>query len=913
MPEYKVFKYHAFISYSHLDKAYVSIIQKSLESLGLPFYKKWKHDLKFFRDERKIPLSDCLTNEILEGLEESKYLIVIASENSASSKWVKEEIENWHKLNMNNEGFIMNFNIILIDDSIEWDDKNKDFNKLKTTALPTFENKLFKSLPIWANLQKYCKNGKVNTNNENYEWELAKVKGFLLNKRPDEIIDDISAAKNLFRTFLGIVISVLLFLIAFAFKERDKALKQKNIAIEQKNIAEANYLISEARSAVEKNPTVALWLVGEAISIRNDSAIEKAAEILYRENSFYKTIAIRSEEIHSAAFSPDGRTIIFGYGDSTAILQDLNGRVLLKLVGHTGRITSAIISPDGKALLTASTDNTARLWDLRGNTICEFKGHKNVVTSVAFSPDGKAILTGSWDHTARLWDLKGNTLEKIIGHSDHVTSVAFSPDGKLLLTGSSDFNARLWSKSGQSLKKFENRDGEISSVAFSPDGRSILTGSNARTARLWDLNGDIRQEFKGGGSDVAYVAFSPDGQSILTGSYNKACIWDYRGYVVQEFKGHTGNITSVAYSPDGKTIITSAGVHGGTGLKDCSIRLWQVKNCLRQFEGHSDLVSSLAFSPDNKTILTGSFDSTSLLWDIRGNKIQVFKGHTDKVTSVTFSPDGRRVLTGSLDNSARLYDLNGNTLQIFHGHKKHITSLAFSPDGEKILTGSDDATAILWDLRGNILQVFKGHNESANHRIDLNISTNLIITYTGINSVASSPNGKYILTGADDNRAILWDLKGNIVQDIEIYGEVKSVAFSPDGKSILTGLGHTFSGNAKIIIWDTKGNILKKIESVDRNVLCVAFSPDGKTVITGSDDNIARLFDLRGNLLQQFEGNANYVRSVAFSPNGESVLVGADIRAHLWNAIRPLNDFLRSDKVEPLSTEQKKYYRIRLQ
>jgi WD40 repeat protein len=47
----------------------------------------------------------------------------------------------------------------------------------------------------------------------------------------------------------------------------------------------------------------------------------------------------------------------------------------------------------------------------------------------------------------------------------------------------------------------------------------------------------------------------------------------------------------------------------------------------------------------------------------------------------------------------------------------------------------------LWDLKGNpIGKPFKGHKD-------------------GINSVAFSPDEKYIVSGSDDNTVLLWDLK----------------------------------------------------------------------------------------------------------------------------------------------------------
>lgn len=223
-------KYNAFISYSHLDKRYASEIQKSIETIGLPFYSIWKHDVKIFRDERKIPLADSLTEQIIAGLKDSEYLIVIASKNSAKSKWVKEEIVNWHHLNKDENGFITNFNFILIDDVIAWDYQNKDFDKLKTTALPNFQERMFSELPIWANLQHYCKSGKVQTNNSNYEWEIAKIKGLLLGKKPDEIIDEVSKSKRRFRIIVAITMLILLIATGIAISQRNFALKQEEIA-----------------------------------------------------------------------------------------------------------------------------------------------------------------------------------------------------------------------------------------------------------------------------------------------------------------------------------------------------------------------------------------------------------------------------------------------------------------------------------------------------------------------------------------------------------------------------------------------------------------------------------------------------------------------------------------------------------
>ena len=217
--------YHAFISYSQKDKHYVSVIQKSIETLGLPFYKHWKPNVEIYRDERKTPLAGSLSDAIKKGLEESEHLIVFASKNSADSRWVKEEILYWHKLNHNKEGFITNFNFILIDDIIEWDYNKQNFDSLRTNAFPKLEIKLFKDAPVWGNLQQYCTNSLVQKSNSNYQWEIAKVKGLLLVISPDKIIDEVSKGRRIFGMVVGLVILSLLILTGFAFNERNKAIQ----------------------------------------------------------------------------------------------------------------------------------------------------------------------------------------------------------------------------------------------------------------------------------------------------------------------------------------------------------------------------------------------------------------------------------------------------------------------------------------------------------------------------------------------------------------------------------------------------------------------------------------------------------------------------------------------------------------
>jgi WD40 repeat protein len=137
-----------------------------------------------------------------------------------------------------------------------------------------------------------------------------------------------------------------------------------------------------------------------------------------------------------------------------------------------------------------------------------------------------------------------------------------------------------------------------------------------------------------------------------------------------------------------------------------------------------------------------------------------------------------------------------------------------------------------------------------------------------VNSVAISPNGRFVLSGSSDNTMRLWELaSGRQLRVFEGHTDsVTSVAFSPDGRYALSGVGGT------LCLWETG-----KVNSL-------ALSPDGRFILSGSDDRTLRLWEAAtGKVLHVFRGHADDVYSVAFSPDWRFVLAGsADETMRLW-------------------------------
>src|SRR5262249_2333949 len=135
----------------------------------------------------------------------------------------------------------------------------------------------------------------------------------------------------------------------------------------------------------------------------------------------------------------------------------------------------------------------------------------------------------------------------------------------------------------------------------------------------------------------------------------------------------------------------------------------------------------------------------------------------------------KRVLTGSEDGTARLWsretgDLVGEPMN----HDGVVQAVAFGPDGKSLATAAaqnDRVVVTTWDS-GTSRRLFE---HALRHDC-----------YVG--AVTFSPDGSLLLTGSDDWKARVWDVKtGKLLGTVEHSGPVTAVAFSPDGKTVLTG------------------------------------------------------------------------------------------------------------------------------
>lgn len=141
-----------------------------------------------------------------------------------------------------------------------------------------------------------------------------------------------------------------------------------------------------------------------------------------------------------------------------------------------------------------------------------------------------------------------------------------------------------------------------------------------------------------------------------------------------------------------------------------------------------------------------------------------------------------------------------------------------------------------------------------------------------VRSVAFSPDGKRLASGATDNRVKVW----NLADGKELFsfpghtGFVTTVAFSPKGDILASA---SFDKTIKLLEVAT-GKEIRTLQGHTDYVETLAFSPDGALLASGSSDKTARLWDVQtGREVRSFNDDTGWIESVTFSPDGALLAV----------------------------------------
>lgn len=203
--------------------------------------------------------------------------------------------------------------------------------------------------------------------------------------------------------------------------------------------------------------------------------------------------------------------------------------------------------------------------------------------------------------------------------------------------------------------------------------------------------------------------------------------------------------------------------------------------------------------------------------------------------------------------------------QVLPGQGAAVSTLAVSPDGSMLASGAADGAVDLWDLAAGLKARSLGGQGGA------------------VMCLALTPDGKTLVSGSKDKTIKLWDTAGGeLLRSLQVNDLSRAMAISPDGNMA----AYAGAENTIKIIALSSGNLLLTLRGHVGGTLALALTPDNKTLASGGMDNLVKLWDLAsGNLLHSLEGHKGPVISIAFSQDGKTLASGgADKSIIIWDA-----------------------------
>ena len=602
----------------------------------------------------------------------------------------------------------------------------------------------------------------------------------------------------------------------------------------------APYLAAALRAQPERR--VLRWLMSEALAAMKTHVV---------------TLRGHTQDVVTAAFSPDGKTLVTGATDKTVRLWDpATGAERAVLAGHERSLEDVAWTRDGTAFATGDGKGT-RIWRADGSLV---RALDKGAYRVGFTPDGRQLWGGWHDGRVRAWDVAtGADVFIAHAHTDRISVITSDRDGRMV-TAAWDGRIVVWDPTGTPGRVIDDHRAGVYVVSFSADGRWVLTGDeegtlHVRDGATWEVLHTLRLP---AASHAKHAWLQPDGATIVTASSDG---------LLQVWHATSGKLLrTIDTVPEGR-LFDAARTDDGELVAVASLRqvdLWRPAagadwRVLGGGEHAAAAFDQGALSHDGHRLAAPrqARDRSHLVrvWDADGGQVVASWPETGNPYALAISPDGGRIVTGDMDGAPpRLRDATtGAPIATLAGHAKLVVDVQWSRDGAWIATASYDQTVRLWTSDGAP-------------------ATPVLSPPAWPTAIAFDPAAARIAVADEHGGVTIYDrATGAQLDRFAAHATwIEDLAWSADGRRLITACRQDHTAR----VWDgaRPGGAPPIVLPHGDDVMRAQLSPDGALAATASADDRARVWDATsGELLRSFAGPN---LTAAFSPDG-TTLYGA--------------------------------------
>lgn len=397
--------YDAFISYSHrLDAAIAARLQAELQRFAKPWYQL--RALRVFRDQTSLAASPHLWTAIEQALDSSRWLILMASPESARSPWVAKEI-GWWRAHRPASHIL----VAVTDGDLVWDASAADLDWAASTALSKEAlGHAFGQEPRWVDLRwARTHAGSLRAADPRFQDAVADLSATIRQLPKDSLIGEHIQQRR--RTIRSLVagLAALVVLLAFAVLAAVVAQHQRDRAIREETAATAGQLASTAITLTVSHPDLAQLFAVKAYQLDpGDPQTRAALFAAVQSDPQVQRFIDAPGQVSAIASSANGRTIVAGTTNGWVQTWSVPGFRPVKVGRLDGAVSGVAVSADGTTV-AAATGTDARIWGPGRNVQSRPAPPGTTFSAVGVSPSGRFAAFGAYpslevlDTSSRSW------------------------------------------------------------------------------------------------------------------------------------------------------------------------------------------------------------------------------------------------------------------------------------------------------------------------------------------------------------------------------------------------------------------------------------------------------------------------------------------------------------------------------